>query len=438
MTVLIIFSLIFLGVLTAQYRPRPPEPDEDTDSMRKACVIITMVIGLWLAINAFAPLAALYLLVIGGFFPLASRLNFRRRTYLAVCLLAGAAIYSFPFREALQLRADTIVAKAEFPLESIESRLDYEPTDPNRSTYAAEQQAARSQGHFRSISRNNLIERPLVAPKPDDSSDLVLMSLSAESQLVEWASFQPWRYSVHPRSLALFMVHEQAERRFEALMGAGFMRMIWMYDWKDHLIELPPPQDLYLPDEYTPTDQFTEALTWAAEVMAVLTPGKKVTPEMQAHIRSYLDFVNLEGWGYPRSREEVAGFQSHHFRHRPIVFDTESEKLDDWRIVRLQLVSLLKHDTPRVYLDPELPNMEKLSSENAPTRELDEFERRALKHLQQDTDVVLKESENSLQMLGSLRAIENCRDCHRVQKGDLLGAFSYELRRAPHAVSLSE
>jgi hypothetical protein len=193
-----------------------------------------------------------------------------------------------------------------------------------------------------------------------------------------------------------------------------------------------------LPDEYTPADQFKDALTWASGVMALISPEEKVTAEMQAHIRSYLDFVNLEGWGYARSREEVAGFQSHHFRHRPIVYDTESEKLDDWRIVRLQLVSLLKHDTPRVYLDPELPNMEKLSSENAPTRELDDFETRALKHLQQDTDVVLKQSENTLQMLGSLRAIENCQDCHRVQKGDLLGAFSYELRRAPHAVSLSK
>ena len=34
------------------------------------------------------------------------------------------------------------------------------------------------------------------------------------------------------------------------------------------------------------------------------------------------------------------------------------------------------------------------------------------------------------QMLGSLRAAKPCLDCHNVQRGELLGAFSYRLTLA--------
>jgi hypothetical protein len=33
-------------------------------------------------------------------------------------------------------------------------------------------------------------------------------------------------------------------------------------------------------------------------------------------------------------------------------------------------------------------------------------------------------------MLGSLRAAKQCLDCHNVQRGELLGAFSYRLTLA--------
>lgn len=34
-------------------------------------------------------------------------------------------------------------------------------------------------------------------------------------------------------------------------------------------------------------------------------------------------------------------------------------------------------------------------------------------------------------MLGAVRASNDCRQCHQVPRGTLLGAFSYELRRDP-------
>jgi len=45
--------------------------------------------------------------------------------------------------------------------------------------------------------------------------------------------------------------------------------------------------------------------------------------------------------------------------------------------------------------------------------------------------MVAKASVNKIEMVGSLRAIDQCTKCHDVKRGALLGAFSYELRRDP-------
>lgn len=98
-----------------------------------------------------------------------------------------------------------------------------------------------------------------------------------------------------------------------------------------------------------------------------------------------------------------------------------------WEIVRLELVSLLKFKDARVYMSKELPQLEKLK--DAPTRELDEFEAGALAKLWHDEDVIVEEEPHRIRMLGSLRATNRCLDCHTVKRGQLLGAFSYVLRR---------
>jgi hypothetical protein len=99
-----------------------------------------------------------------------------------------------------------------------------------------------------------------------------------------------------------------------------------------------------------------------------------------------------------------------------------------WTISRLELVSLLKFDEPRVYVLDHLPRMDQLSSDNAPTRPLDAFESESLAKLRTDEDVVVKGEGTDYRMLGSLRAAKQCLDCHGVLRGELLGAFSYSLR----------
>lgn len=92
---------------------------------------------------------------------------------------------------------------------------------------------------------------------------------------------------------------------------------------------------------------------------------------------------------------------------------------------RLELVSLLKHETPRVYVSKHLPRMDELT--DAPTRPLDGFERDSLVKLLRGDNVVVSAGETRMQMLGAVRASKTCLKCHAVERGALLGAFTYEL-----------
>ena len=62
------------------------------------------------------------------------------------------------------------------------------------------------------------------------------------------------------------------------------------------------------------------------------------------------------------------------------------------------------------------------------TRPLDEFESAALPVLERGEDLVKEVKENELRVLGSIRAMKQCLTCHDVQRGDLLGAFTYVLK----------
>jgi hypothetical protein len=158
---------------------------------------------------------------------------------------------------------------------------------------------------------------------------------------------------------------------------------------------------------------------------------------VEFHTDSVADFANPAGFGYldwevrggerVKTLERVIGFQPHAFRRLPE--PPEQQNGAKWRIVQLELVSLLKHDEPVAYVSDHLPRMKELRE--APTRPLNAFERDALTQLEAGEDLVVQTLPNTLQMFGSLRALWQCTNCHQVQKGTLLGAFSYRLRRDP-------
>ena len=146
------------------------------------------------------------------------------------------------------------------------------------------------------------------------------------------------------------------------------------------------------------------------------------------HYVGELDFLHPATIGFVRSNKNAAGFLSHAF-HFPVGKPTGGE-FESLSLENLQLISLLRFEEPRAYVLDHLPRMDHLSSEDIPTRELTEFELNGLEQLQADDDIVVSETENGLQMLGSLRAGNTCIDCHSVKRGDLLGAFSYQFEKS--------
>jgi hypothetical protein len=64
-------------------------------------------------------------------------------------------------------------------------------------------------------------------------------------------------------------------------------------------------------------------------------------------------------------------------------------------------------------------------------RDLSDFEKESLQKLQHGDEMAADATLNRIRMLGAVRASKQCLDCHEAQRGDLLGAFSYELRRDP-------
>lgn len=152
------------------------------------------------------------------------------------------------------------------------------------------------------------------------------------------------------------------------------------------------------------------------------------------------EFVFRQGWGFPRDRRHVAGFVSHRFGRVPVpddgwrVQDDLTEKfttLDPpatrWQVQTLDLVGLLLHEEPVVYVSERLPAMDKL--DGAPTRPLNRFEKLAMATLQAGDDLVVGRDGDGLRMLGGIRSSKQCVICHGGQRGDLLGAFSYTLKR---------
>jgi hypothetical protein len=219
------------------------------------------------------------------------------------------------------------------------------------------------------------------------------------------------------RSSQLHWLHNRQQEKFIQAIGFGVTRMI--RTWEKRL-ELSPLQDQ--PLGITNEDREEPGnYDWRAAYEI-----EKYSGVNRLHKASKIDFFDPRGLGAViEPREQVAGFVGHAFHYPPQLTMTNPSQ---WNIKRLQLVSLLKYSEPKVYELDHLPRMDQLSAEDVPTRPLDTFEENALKQLWTEKDLVISSNKNNYQMLGSLRAAKQCLDCHRVDRGTLLGAFSYEIQ----------
>ena len=226
------------------------------------------------------------------------------------------------------------------------------------------------------------------------------------------------------RTFMLGRLHDEVVENFIDSPGFGVRRVIRP---RKEYIDLPeaPPISIPPPD-YDPETGGTDA-------DPILKPGQSASGKMnlpgqenlwELHRDSVLDFINSEGFGYVKDREHVRGFQVHQFHSPPNLPSSNQER---WLIQKVELVSLLTHDEPVVYISNHLPRMDELRA--APTRSLTDLEKQGLESLKGGDDLKVQSSDNRIQVLGSIRAVTQCMKCHEVNRGELLGAFSYYLKR---------
>ena len=98
------------------------------------------------------------------------------------------------------------------------------------------------------------------------------------------------------------------------------------------------------------------------------------------------------------------------------------------KLERLELVGLVRNPEPAVYVSEFLPRMTELDS--VVTRPADGFEAAGLVRLAAGEDLVANAVGPRVRLLGAIRNMAACVECHGGQRGDLLGAFSYRLAAA--------
>lgn len=282
--------------------------------------------------------------------------------------------------------------RSRFPVESLASRLDFE-----------EQHAANGTAF--------VLATDLTSELDQDEEGIV------------------YSRSFDGRGIRLKLLHDENYREFVATSGFGYSRT------KPNTLqqlELPEPEPVPMPNHPLPPDSYLKERQRERDGLAIAEspPSLEAQTEGRNIHNSARDlFLNPRQWGFVPDREHVVGFQAHHVDEVPWTRELSQGQTRRWTIAQLQLVSLLKQTTPRVYVSENLPNLNELS--NIETREVNTFESAALPQLEHDRNLVIDEAPAQIQMLGALRAAKSCLECHRVPQGKLLGAFSYVLVRVP-------
>jgi len=275
----------------------------------------------------------------------------------------------------------------------------------------------------------SMVER---VPEPRSGSRERPLSAAAALRLVRFETeIRDDEIAGWYRNTQLKMLHENSVGMFINSPGFGFTRMI-----RPHESSLTAKYVQEQPTLSQPGPRVT--LAWS--------PGEFERPlaNDEAFLGwmfedSVVDFVFARGFGFVKDRRHVAGFFPHQFRfvpaptsHWKVQDDGESKYTKapsptrPWKLRTLDLVSLLLHEEPAVYVSEHLPRMDELRG--APTRPLDRFEAMGLNAVRQGEDLFISRDGEGLRMLGALYSLKQCVTCHGGARGDLLGAFSYRLQ----------
>lgn len=291
------------------------------------------------------------------------------RVFAPPALVAVAIPYGLTYREAHEIDTTHERLRQQYPLESVANRIP----EPRADLHAPPTGAARA--------------------RLDEFEDAAYRNGSS-------------------RSFQLQRLHEERVRTFVNSPGFGQMRMLGPRRITDETLnaELDRPE--------TPVQPGSSVL-WGRGEAFEPTESAVRNPLSKLHADGLLDFVNPKGWGYVKDRDRVAGFLSHRFSKVP--------EVETWRVQRIELIGLLKHPAPVAYLSDKLPAMGEL--QNAPTRPLDDFEASALGAIRKGEDVFAAHRGEVVRLVGAIRSARQCVQCHGGERGDLLGAFTYALRK---------
>lgn len=307
----------------------------------------------------------------------------------AIAMVAIASGTILAQHVSLPRHQSLIEARNAFPFEDISSRLEYESNVIRNVAFPGE-----------SVSNGVVVD----AERLDET-----YAPNAEAE----------RAAIR-RNARLANFHDAEYERFIRAEGFGVRRIIYPHKGQG---ELPPLRDISIDEKLdTATSDNDAGVYLLRSIDANKTDANVPVPIDKYYLRSLDDFLNPITFGFVRSRQIVAGFQPHAF-HIPIV--PENQPDDSPKLVNLQLVSLLRFDSPQVYELDHLPRMDQLSSNDFETRALDKFEDDALMRLKAGEETVIESMDATIRMLGAIRARNECLNCHSVEDGALLGAFTY-------------
>jgi hypothetical protein len=98
-----------------------------------------------------------------------------------------------------------------------------------------------------------------------------------------------------------------------------------------------------------------------------------------------------------------------------------------WVVKEVQLVGLVKHKDPVVYLSGEAEEAMKEGKKEEKTRRPDEFEAKSLEVIRGGGELVQVEKKGgTLRSMSGIYAGKQCAGCHE-RTGEMLGAFTYRL-----------
>jgi hypothetical protein len=380
----------------------------------------------------FAPaIGWLYLFLIIAF-PLVRLMRLNWIWFQAICLCCALTAYGISIFEFIPAYHEHQELLAQYPAVDLKGRLAYEHLNLNAIESAA--------GGL------NIISRVDESPKYD--ADVLRQLADAYRSYLDISIYRI-EYRRNDRRLglqALMRVHQGFVADFIAQPGVGRSRLpglklLRKSNFMDEVdgVRLDDPSELIeQPDLQQQSSDFIGTASSAVQAesndasqsdsmipnSSLQIPADVILQSL--HLHNITNFVPLNSLGGVNDQLQARGFEAHAFRLAPTRSSWENGP-GEWRLARLELVSLLKHHPPAVYVSAHLPAMDELR--NAPTRAVTSFELDAIAKLAKGEELIVEPSGGQeLSMLGSIRAISDCRECHQVPLGGLLGAFSYKLR----------